>query len=128
VYSLVSDLISHSYNKNYVGYSPEVGEALKILKQFNYRRIYDNPLIKRETEKIEELFTALFHRFSRDVLEDRHNSPIWTEYLVHMDDGYRQESQPAALVRDYLASMTDANFLRQCQDLFFPQPLPLKFA
>jgi dGTP triphosphohydrolase len=48
--------------------------------------------------------------------------------LEYMDDDYLKESQPAAIVRDYLASMTDANFLRQCQELFFPQPLPLKFA
>jgi dGTPase len=128
VYSLVSDLISHSYDKNYVGYSPEVGEALKTLKQFNYRRIYDNPLIKRETEKIETLFTDLFKRFYRDIIEERRHSSIWTEYLAYMDDDYFTESEPTAIVRDYLASMTDANFLRQCQELFFPQPLPLKFA
>jgi dGTPase len=128
VYSLVSDLISHSYDKNYVGYSPEVGEALKTLKQFNYRRIYDNPRIKQETGKIETLFTDLFEQFSRDIIEQRRHASIWTEYLEYMDDDYLKESQPAAIVRDYLASMTDANFLRQCQELFFPQPLPLKFA
>lgn len=128
VYSLVSDLISHSYNKNYVGYSPEVGEALKTLRHFNYSRIYNNPRIKQETEKIEELFTDLFQRFSRDITEAQRHSPIWTEFLEGMDDDYRQKSHPASIVRDYLASMTDANFLRQCQELFFPQPLPLKFA
>lgn len=128
VYSLVSDLINHSYNKNYVGYSPEVGEALKTLKEFNYHRIYDNPRIKQETGKIEELFADLFHRFFRDITEGRRHSPIWTEYLENMDDSYTKQTQPAAIVRDYLASMTDDNFLRQCQELFFPQPLPLKFA
>ena len=40
VYSLVADLITHSFEKNYVGYSPEVGQALKNLKAFNYERIY----------------------------------------------------------------------------------------
>ena len=54
--SLVADLITHSYDKNYVGYSPEVGRLLKKLKEFNYRRIYDNPRIKAETPKIEALF------------------------------------------------------------------------
>ncbi|MFW6122761.1 MAG: deoxyguanosinetriphosphate triphosphohydrolase family protein [Thermodesulfobacteriota bacterium] len=127
VYSLVSDLITHSYNKNYVGYSPEVGQALKTLRDFNYRRIYDNPRIKQETEKIEELFADLFQRFFRDITAKQHHSPIWKEYLAHMDEEYLKQT-PAVLVRDYLASMTDATFLRQCQELFFPQPLPLKFA
>jgi len=128
VYSLVSDLITHSYNKNYVGYSPEVGEALMTLKEFNYTRIYDNPRIKQETGKIEELCADLFQRFFRDITEGRRHSPIWTEYLANMDDNYCKQAQVAIIVRDYLASMTDANFLRQCQELFFPQPLPLKFA
>jgi len=128
VYSLVSDLITHSYNKNYVGYSPEVGQALKTLKEFNYRRIYDNPRIKQETAKIEELFADLFQRFYRDIKEKRRHSPIWTDYLAHMDEEYGTKANPAIIVRDYLASMTDATFLRQCQELFFPQPLPLKFA
>ncbi len=127
VYSLVSDLITHSYNKNYVGYSPEVGQALKTLRDFNYRRIYDNPRIKQETDKIEALFADLFQRFFRDIMAKQHHSPIWKEYLVHMDEEYLKQP-PAIIVRDYLASMTDATFLRQCQELFFPQPLPLKFA
>ena len=127
VYSLVSDLITHSYNKNYVGYSPEVGEALKTLREFNYSRIYDNPRIKQETGKIEELFADLFQRFFRDVTEKRHQSPIWIEFLKHMGEDYFQKAPPAVIVRDYLASMTDATFLRQCQELFFPQPLPIKF-
>jgi dGTPase len=128
VYSLVSDLITHSYNKNYVGYSPGVGEALKTLREFNYRRIYDNPRIKQETGKIEELFADLFQRFFRDITENRRHSPIWREYLATMDEEYFKPAPPATIVRDYLASMTDATFLRQCQELFFPQPLPLKFA
>jgi len=128
VYSLVTDLISHSHNKNYVGYSPEVGEALKTLRDFNYTRIYNNPRIKQETGKIEELFADLFQRFYRDINEERRQSPIWTEYLEHMQPPYLEQYQPAEIVRDYLASMTDANFLRQCQELFFPQQMPLKFA
>ena len=36
IYALVTDLITHSFEKNYVGYSPEVGALLKRLKEFNY--------------------------------------------------------------------------------------------
>ncbi len=128
VYSLVSDLIVHSYQKNYVGYSPEVGQALKILRDFNYARIYNNPRIKEETGKIEELCSALFARLLQDVQEKRLASPIWTDFLASMAAAYLQSHQPAEIVRDFIASMTDAYFLRQCQELFFPQPLPLKFA
>jgi dGTPase len=127
VYSLVADLISHSYDKNYVGYSPEVGGLLKRLKAFNYRRIYDNMLIKRETPKIEVLFLHLFDRFLEDVEAGRKDSPIRVGFLDHMDSEYAESHQAAEIVRDFLASMTDAQFLRTSQDLFFPQPLRVGF-
>ena len=128
VYTLVTDLIAHSFQKNYVGYSPEVGQALKILRDFNYSRIYDNPRIKAETGKIEDLFDAFFARFLQDIQEKRQASPIWADFLGSMDEAYLANHQPAVIVRDFIASMTDAYFLRRCQELFFPQPLPLKFA
>jgi dGTPase len=128
VYSLVTDLIGHSFDKNYVGYSPEIGALLKKLKDFNYERIYNNPRIKEETPKIEALFDHLFHRFLTDVEERGQGSPIWTDFLAVMAPAYLEDSKPAEIVRDFIASMTDAYFLRQCQDLFFPQPLPGRFA
>ncbi|MCK9375497.1 MAG: HD domain-containing protein [Syntrophobacterales bacterium] len=123
VYSLVADLITHSYDKNYVGYSPEVGGLLKQLKEFNYRRIYGNARIKTETPKIESLFRQLFDKFLDDVEAGRENSPIWTDFLGTMQPAYRDSHRPAEIVRDFLASMTDANFLRTAQELLFPQPL-----
>jgi len=128
VYSLVADLITHSFEKNYAGYSPEVGQALKTLKDFNYERIYNNPLIKKETPKIESLFESMWHRFLADVRERRLESPIWRDYLSAMDPGYLENHQVPEIVRDYIASMTDPYFLKQCGELFFPQPLPWRFA
>jgi dGTPase len=128
VYSLVTDLISHSFEKNYVGYSPDVGHALKTLKAFNYERIYDNPRIKEETGKIEGLFARLFDRFLGDVEAERRESLIWVNFLKDMEPSYVEGCRAAEVVRDFLASMTDANFLRQSQELFFPQSLPARFA
>ena len=45
-----------------------------------------------------------------------------------MDPAYLEGNEPAVLVRDFLASMTDAHFLRQSQELFFPRSLPARFA
>jgi dGTPase len=128
VYSLVTDLIRHSHQKNFVGYSPEVGEALKSLKMFNYARIYKSPRIKAETPKIADLFSRLYDRFLQDLEQQQQDSPLWTDFLQQMAPGYLEQHQPAEIVRDFLASMTDAYFLRRCQELFFPQPLPVKFA
>ena len=96
---------------------------MKRLKEFNYRRIYDNRRIKAETPKIESLFRQLFDRFLADVEAGREESIIWTDFLAAMESGYRDSRRPAEIVRDFLAAMTDANFLRISQELFFPQPL-----
>ncbi len=128
IYSLVADLLVHSFDKNYVGYSPEVGALLKRLKEFNYERIYNNPRIKGETAKIEALFERLFERFLVDVSEGRQDSPIWEDFLAPMEPTYLESHQPAEVVRDFLASMTDAYFLRKSQELFFPQSLRAGFA
>jgi|UniRef100_A0A7C3WQR5 dGTPase len=128
VYALVTDLLAHSFQKNYVGYSPEVGQALKILRDFNYENIYNNPRIKAETGKIEDLCAALFARFLQDIHQKRRSSPIWADFLASMETAYLENHSPAEMVRDFIAAMTDAYFLRQCQEMFFPKPLPLKFA
>jgi dGTPase len=128
IYTLVTDLITQSLNKNYVCYSAEIGQALGSLKEFNYRRIYQDPRIKAETAKIEDLFASLFSRFSQDIGQGNQASPIWQDFLLHMDEVYLSDHQPAEMVRDFLASMTDAYFLRQCQDLFFPRPISVPFA
>jgi dGTPase len=128
VYSLVTDLIRHSFNRNYVAYSPEVGQALKALKEFNYQRIYNNPRIKEETPKLAVLAESLFARFLEDVNRERRSSPLWQDFLAQMEPLYLESHQPAEIVRDFMASMTDAYFLRQCQELLFPRPLPVRFA
>ncbi len=127
IYSLVTDLIRTGFDKNYVAYSPEVGQALKVLKEFNYERIYNNPRIKAETPKIEALCASMFDRFLADLEAGNRKSPIWVDFLADMEAAYREKHRPAEIVRDFLASMTDAYFLRQCQELFFPRPLPMKF-
>jgi len=128
VYSLVTDLITQSHNKNYICYSRDIGEALGALKEFNYRQIYQDPRIKAQTEKIADLCAAMFRRFRRDVEEERRDSPIWQDFLAEMDQTYVAAHQPAELVRDFIASMTDAYFLRQCQDLFFPKTIAVPFS
>ncbi len=127
IYNLVTDLIAESLNKNYVSYTAEIGEALRSLKEFNYRRIYQDPRIKAETDKIEALFADLFTRFLEDVALENRSSPIWLDFLLQMEAVYLDSQQPAEMVRDFLASMTDAYFLRQCQDLFFPRTISVPF-
>jgi len=124
VYRLVADLVTASAGRDYVCFSPAIAQGLGRLKQFNLERIYQHPLIKTEHHKIEAVFASLFDRFLADLTEKRRESPIFSEFLNMMDPSYRQDLPAAALVRDFLAAMTDDYLLRCYQKLTWPRRLP----
>jgi len=124
VYTLVTDLINHSRHirdaglgadQDYIGFSKEISDLLLELKHFNYERIYQNPAFKPDFVLIRTCYRALFEQFM-EVLEGggvvkRKD----TGFLSTMTDEYFDSHPPAAIVRDYLAGMTDDFFLRQAK-------------
>ena len=106
-----------------------MGALLKRLKEFNYTHIYNNPLIKGETAKIEGLFERLFQQFLTDVRTAPLASPIWTDFLAPMDRAYLESRQRAGNPCGFSGlPVADANFLHISQELFFPQRLHKGFA
>lgn len=125
VYSLVTDIIANSYGNPYVSFSPEVSEALKVLKRFNYERIYMNPIIKKERHCIADLYRELFSRFAEDILHDRQSSPVFKNFIDGMSEVYMAAHLPEEIVRDFIAGMTDQYFLRQFPEAARPRPVIL---
>lgn len=122
VYTLVTDLLVNSLHvrdaamdvtaSDYIGFSAEVGQALKTLKAFNYQRIYTNPAFKPDFVKIHRCYERLFaHYLERLHRADKEGCD--RDFLRSMSAAYLANHSPAAMVRDYLAGMTDAFFLRQ---------------
>jgi dGTPase len=125
VYSLVTDVIQNSYQQPYVAFSEEVSEALKALKAFNLERIYLNPRVKQHLQKIEVLFELLFHQYLTDIENQDHHSVIFTNFLSEMSEDYLQSHPKEAVVRDFIAGMTDRYFLRQCPENLRPRAVAL---
>jgi dGTPase len=121
VYSLVTDIIRSSHEKPYVAFSDEVSWALKRLKDFNLERIYLNPLIKQYSESISRLFDYLFNKYLDDLEKENHSSKIFTGFLQDKSREYGQRHQPAEIVRDFIAGMTDRYFLDQCPEDMRPK-------
>lgn len=122
VYRLVTDVIESSFHHPYTAFSPEVSEALELLKSFNLERIYLNPQIKRHKEAIHHLFQLLFERYLDDVEHENRNSVIFTGFLQDMSEEYVQRHQPVEIVRDFISGMTDRYFLAQCPKELRPMP------
>ncbi len=113
VYRLVTDLITSSVGADTVAFGEEVSERLRELKEFNYERIYLNPAIKKEFGKIGNCYRVLFDSLLADLEGRRSSSPIFRDFLLEQAPPYAEESKPAAIVRDFIAGMTDDYFLFQ---------------
>jgi dGTPase len=120
VYNLVTDIIRNSHGKPHVAFSDEVSWALKRLKDFNLERIYLNPLIKQYSESIRQLFDYLFNKYLDDLEKGNRSSKIFTGFLHDISQDYIQRQQPAEIVRDFIAGMTDRYFLDQCPEKMRP--------
>jgi len=127
VYNLVEDVIKNSMDRNGVGFSPKVSEALSELKSFNYERIYQNPKIKSQVEKIGRMFETLFELYLEDFTKENRESDLFKGFLDGMSQEYIDTHSPAEVVRDFIAGMTDDFFMRQCQLRFLPQRMPSRF-
>lgn len=121
VYHLVTDVIKTSFRKDHVAFSPEVSDALRKLKMFNYRHIYSNPKIKKYRDLIERNFQRLFETYLSDIRTGNRQSVIFTGFLSDMSDVYLETHAPEEIVRDFIAGMTDRYFLRQCPETPSPE-------
>ncbi|GAB6096878.1 deoxyguanosinetriphosphate triphosphohydrolase [Desulfatiferula olefinivorans] len=123
VYTMVTDIIANSLGKDAIAYSPDLSAAIRDLKAFNLEKIYTNPAAKKHLTRIRDLFEIMFTRYLDDLEQGRDTSPIVTSFLANMDEAYRQTMPRAAIVRDFIAGMTDRYFLDQCPEAMRPEIL-----
>ncbi len=118
---LVTDLISNSFEKNYITFSEEVFKALELLLKFNYVHIYHNPVKKNQDKKIETMFMLMYQHYLSELTELGEASDIYKSYISEMTPEYWTNNVPERVVIDYLAGMTDNYFNREFQKHFMPE-------
>ncbi|RPJ78104.1 MAG: HD domain-containing protein [Deltaproteobacteria bacterium] len=116
VYKLVTDLIATSYGNPYIAFSPEISNALKSLKAFNYKNIYLNQRIKKNSKTIEEMFQYLFETSLEDLSNKNRSSLIYSNFLEDMSESYLESNSHPEIVRDFIAGMTDRYFIELCPE------------
>ncbi|MGV1098670.1 deoxyguanosinetriphosphate triphosphohydrolase family protein [Thiovibrio sp. JS02] len=117
VYRLVTDLITNGAGDDTIAFSEEVSDRLRELKAFNYERIYMNPAIKKGFGKIGKCYRVLFESCLEDLGGRRRDSAIFRKFLLEQAEEYSAGQEPAAIVRDFIAGMTDDYFLSQAASL-----------
>lgn len=125
--TLVTDLIKNSSGQDKICYSDRIDKALKELRKFNYRKIYLNKIIKRESKKVEELYKLLFNVFLRDIKEKNAASEIYRQWIDIKDAEYISKCRHPEIVRDFLASFTDDYFIGLFERKYFPRRFGIHF-
>ncbi len=123
VYNLVTDIITNSWQKDVIAYSPEMARAILALREFNYTRIYLNPIIKKHLKPVKDLFLYLYDRYLEDLERERETSPIYTFFLNTIKSDYASQTDNRDIVKDFIAGMTDTFFLSQCPASKRPKPI-----
>jgi len=118
VYTLVTDLIANSSTpsnkeegKGYIGFSAELADQLKELKEFNYTNIYLHPKTKTNLPLIRNCYETLFDHYLQQLANGHATEHV--DIMTDMDSSYLATHSPAAMVCDYIAGMTDDFFLKQ---------------
>ncbi len=133
--TLILDVIEHSKNKDYIGFSDEKFELVTQLKKFNYEKIYNHPTLinydKFCDKIINNLFDYLLELYQKNGknYNDYKNTNIildkaFSEYLLSMKDFYvGKQNNPDIFITDYISGMTDIFALQAIKQITIPESI-----
>ncbi|MCP3929645.1 MAG: HD domain-containing protein [Bacteroidetes bacterium] len=133
--NLVVDVITNSQKEGKIAFSESKYEVLMELYKFSVDKIYSHEKITRYKKYCERIITELFdylislyNKWDSDI-EAYYKSPCPLDtrfgwYLEKMKKIYDVERSGAfAIVRDYVAGMTDVYALKCMKEISFPEEL-----
>ncbi|HDQ25121.1 MAG TPA: deoxyguanosinetriphosphate triphosphohydrolase [bacterium] len=104
-----------------VGFSPEMSEMHRDLKQFLYTNFYKNYKIIRMEYKAEKIISDLFRiYYERGCVKDKRNPKINNSILPPEMVKRLSRDSLKRVICDYIASMTDRFILDEYKKLFDP--------
>ncbi len=133
--TLIMDLIDHSKDKDYVGFSDEKYELLTELKAFNYKHIYNHPVLERYDEFCDRIIANLFdhlagllNKYGKDYIAYTKTGIIldreFGDYLESMKDFYiDDQDKPEIIITDYISGMTDIFALQSIKQITIPDSI-----
>ncbi len=116
--TMVTDIIDSSQKDGggRLRLSPAVLEAMAILRDFLYERVYDSDIVHGDFVKAERLLADLYHYFTS-------HPEIFRRDFHH---AYREDDSLEQNVCDFIAGMTDRYAFAIYEDIFLPRPWMIK--
>lgn len=107
----VHDIVTNSMDKNDIVMSPEVAQAMKDMRAFMFKRVYENPVAKSEESKAEVLVETLYRHFMQNI------DSLPEEFLNLLSLGEPREQ----VVCDYIGAMTDRYAITMYENIYIPK-------
>ncbi|MDX9799789.1 MAG: HD domain-containing protein [Spirochaetia bacterium] len=130
--TLVKDVIRYAEKNGEIGFSDPVYDAMIVLKDFNYKNIYNSSVledfhkfIERVLKTLWEYLSSIFYKYGYEYEKYKAEKTMlasrFSDFLSKMEDFYKNiEKTDKNVVLDYIAGMTDAYALDCISELYLP--------
>ena len=109
--TFVIDMINSSEGRNDICQSPEVEDAMRMLRKLMFQDVYTNPVAKSEEIKVGRMLTHMFDYY-------RNNPELMSsEYRRLITEGEPVER----VVCDYISGMTDQFCVNKFKEIYVPK-------
>jgi len=131
IHKLTYDIVQNSKNIDAIVLSGEVYSAVQSFYKFNIDNIYNNPIITRQIDRIEQMLSDIFYLFLDVVQSSKRGTRkvrkyrgeainVFYEFLDDMK--YLPEESNEQIVSDFVTGMTDVYATRVYQEMFLVSP------
>lgn len=110
--TMINAMISKSYGKPIVEMEEGIYEATMDLRKYMFDRVYLDPVVKSENQKINRLLTELFDFYRDDITKVP---------LDHLKIYENIDCDEDDIITDYIAGMTDTYAMKQIKEIFIPK-------
>ncbi len=137
--TMVNDLITTSLETGRIGFSDDVFSMMIALKDFNYSRIYKNPMLSSYHRYFERVLTTLYNylddlfRTGGDdvsvyMSENNFLAARFCDYYQKMKHFYNEvDGGYDMMIYDYIAGMTDKYALSCVNEVMIPRKFEYQF-
>jgi dGTPase len=122
---VATDMIKQSEGTGIIALSPQIYDALKELRKFNFRNVYVNPILKTQSSRIKHSYRHLFTFLLKEYETDKERSYLWKNYIKNKSEKYKESTPPVQIVVDFISGMTDTFFLNTLEMLMIPRRIEI---
>ncbi len=127
VNTLVVDLVNNSMDKETLGFSADIFNALERLKSWNYENIYHNPKKSSQDKKIEKMFQVVLEECRGELNSGVDKTTEINKWCNSLGEEYKEKTSLPRIVADYVSGMTDDFLMNAYKEIVVPKSFGVSF-